>query len=294
MRNPFVPESLDSWHILHRMFRFERRAFDALPAGRRDEIAQEALAYLEPLASDRDGDVSLAQMLGHKCDLMLTHYARTFDALGEAQTAFDKLGLADFVAPATSYVSVLELGLYEASARFHEKLRERGLKAHSQDWNDAFDALLAEEAAHPRSAGRLWAKVPPRRYVCFYPMNKKRGEAVNWYSLPYQDRARLMLEHGKIGRSFHGLVTQVISGSVGFDDWEWGVDLYADDPLVFKKLVYEMRFDEASALYAEFGEFYTGLQFSIRELSVFLSGERSPQLLVREPGSEPETTLLNR
>jgi len=279
MRNPIVPESLDSWHILHRMFRFERRAFDALPAGRRDEIAREALAYLEPLAADREGDVSLAQMLGHKSDLMLTHYARTFDALGEAQTAFDKLELAGFVAPATSYVSVLELGLYEASARFHENLRERGLKAHSQDWNDAFDALLAEEAAHPRSAGRLWAKVPPRRYVCFYPMNKKRGEAVNWYSLPYQERARLMLEHGKIGRSFHGLVTQVISGSIGFDDWEWGVDLYADDPLVFKKLVYEMRFDEASALYAEFGEFYTGLQFSIRELPVFLSGERSPQLL---------------
>ena len=74
-------------------------------------------------------------------------------------------------------------------------------------------ALLAEEAAHPRSAARLWAKIPPRRYVCFYPMNKKRGERVNWYGLPYQERARMMLEHGKIGRSFHGLVTQVISGS---------------------------------------------------------------------------------
>jgi len=218
MRNPVVPESLDSWHILHRMFGFKRRAFDALPAERRDEITRETLAFLEPLAADPDGDVSAAQMLGHKSDLMLTHYARTFDALGEAQMGFDKLALADFLTPTTSYVSILELGLYEASARFHETLRERGLKPHSQDWNDAFDALLAEEAAHPRSAGRLWAKVPARRYVCFYPMNKKRGEAVNWYSLPYQERARLMLEHGKIGRSFHGLVTQVISGSIGYDD----------------------------------------------------------------------------
>ena len=288
MRNPFVPESLDSWHILHRMFAFKRRAFDALPAGRRDEITREALASLEPLAADPDGDVSAAQMLGHKGDLMLTHYAKTFDALGEAQMGFDKLALADFLTPTTSYVSILELGLYEASARFHETLRERGLKPHSQDWNDAFDALLAEEAAHPRSAGRLWAKVPARRYVCFYPMNKKRGEAVNWYSLPYQERGRLMLEHGKIGRSFHGLVTQVISGSIGYDDWEWGVDLYADDPLVFKKLVYEMRFDEASALYAEFGEFYTGIQFSIAELPAFLRGERSPRLLskvVPEPAT---------
>jgi peroxiredoxin len=288
MRNPFVPESLDSWHILHRMFRFKRRAFDALPASRRDELAREAMAYLEPLAADPDGDASLAQMLGHKCDVMLTHYAKTFDQLGEAQTAFDKLGLADFLTASTSYVSILELGLYEASARFHETLRERGLKLHSQDWNDAFDALLAEEAAHPRSAGRLWAKVPSRRYVCFYPMNKRRGEVVNWYRLPYQDRARLMLEHGKIGRSFHGLVTQVISGSIGFDDWEWGVDLYADDPLVFKKLVYEMRFDEASSLYAEFGEFYTGMQFSISELPVFLAGERGPKLLAE---AKPEPAL---
>jgi len=278
MRNPLVPESLEGWHILHRMFHFKRRAFDGLPAGRRDEIVREAVAFLEPLAADPDGDVSLAQMLGHKCDLMLTHYGRTFDRLGEIQAAFDKLGLADFLTATTSYVSILELGLYEASARFHETLRERGLKPHAQEWNDAFDTLLAEEAAHPRSAARLWAKVPPRRYVCFYPMNKKRGETVNWYHLPYQERARMMLEHGKIGRSFHGLVTQVISGSIGFDDWEWGVDLYADDPLVFKKLVYEMRFDDASALYAEFGEFYAGMQFSLAELPVFLSGERSPRL----------------
>jgi chlorite dismutase len=279
MRHPEVPETLDSWHILHRMFRFERRAFDALPASRREEIATEALAYVQPLGSSPDGDVSLAQMLGHKCDLMLTHYAKNFDALGEAQTAFDKLALADYVAPQTSYVSVLELGLYEASGRIHAELRDRGLKPHSPDWIAAFDAAIEEQAAQPRNATRLWAKVPARRYVCFYPMDKKRGEAINWYQLPYDERARMMLDHGKIGRSFHGLVTQVISGSIGFDDWEWGVDLYADDPLVFKKLIYEMRFDEASARYAAFGPFYTGLQFSLAELPRFLAGDAAPRLL---------------
>ena len=279
MRNPDVPESLDSWHILHRMFRFERRAFDALPAKRRDKLAREAAAFLEPLATDPGGDVALAQMLGHKCDLMVTHYAKSFDRLGEISVGFDRLGLAEFLAPASSYVSILELGLYEATARYHAELRERGAKPHSQEWNDAFDALLEAAANEPRNAGRLWAKIPPRRYVAFYPMDKKRGETVNWYRLPYEERARLMLDHGKIGRSFHGLVTQVISGSIGFDDWEWGVDLYADDPLVFKKLIYEMRFDEASAAYASFGQFYTGMQFSLAELPAFLDGERSPQLL---------------
>ena len=286
MRHPDVPETLDSWHILHRMFRFNRRAFDALPASKRLAITDEARVYCETLAASRDGDLALAQMLGHKCDLMLTHYAKNFDELAGAQTAFDKLELAELVEPQTSYVSVLELGLYEASGKIHAELAASGLKAHSQEWNDGFDAALAEQAKAPRNAARLWAHVPARRYVCFYPMDKKRGEAINWYQLPYAERAALMLDHGKIGRSFHGLVTQVISGSIGFDDWEWGVDLYADDPLVFKKLIYEMRFDEASARYAAFGQFYTGMQFSISELPRYLEGDAVPQLR-----GQPEAVL---
>jgi chlorite dismutase len=287
MRHPDVPETLDGWHILHRMFRLRRRAFDALPAAQRAQLAQTARAYLEPLASSRDADVSLAQLLGHKSDLMVTHYARTFDELGAVETGFDKIALAEFLEPQTSYVSILELGLYEASGRIHAELRDRGLKPHAQEWNDAFDAAIAEQAAQPRNAARLWAKVPARRYVCFYPMDKKRGEDLNWYQLPYEDRARLMLDHGKIGRSFHGLVTQVISGSIGFDDWEWGVDLYADDPLVFKKLIYEMRFDEASARYAAFGPFYTGMQFSLAELPQFLEGDAVPRLLTQAEATVP-------
>ena len=288
MRNPDVPETLDSWTILHRMFRFERRAFDALPYNKRADIAGEALAHLASLAANGEGDVGCAQLLGHKSDFMLTHYATSFDALGSVQTAFDKLALAAYLTPQTSYVSVLELGLYEASARIHADLAERALKPHSPEWNAAFDAALDEQRSAPRNAARLWAKVPLRRYVCFYPMDKRRGENVNWYALPYEDRARLMLDHGKIGRSFHGLVTQVISGSIGFDDWEWGVDLYADDPLTFKKLIYEMRFDEASAKYAAFGPFYTGLQFSISELPRFLEGDASPKLIVLP---QPEIAL---
>jgi chlorite dismutase len=110
-------------------------------------------------------------------------------------------------------------------------------------------------------------------------MNKRRGEHKNWYVEPMEDRARMMLDHGKIGRHYSGRVTQVISGAVGFDDWEWGVDLFADDPLVFKKLIYEMRFDEASAWYAEFGPFYVGLQFSPSELPKYLEGQ-VPELKV--------------
>lgn len=281
MRHPNVPESLDSWKILHRMFRFDRRAWRALDPARKLELELEAAALFRTESAGEDRDLGLAQILGHKADLMLTHYATSFDALGEAQVRVDSLGLAAFLQPESSYVSILELGLYEATARIHATLRKSGLKEHSPEWNAAFDAALDEEAKQPRNAARLWAKIPRRRYTCFYPMDKKRGEAINWYMLPYEERAHLMVDHGKIGRSFAGLVTQVISGSIGFDDWEWGVDLYADDPLVFKRLIYEMRFDEASARYAAFGPFYTGMQFSVAELSRFLNGEGSPQLLER-------------
>jgi peroxiredoxin len=278
VRDPRVPETLDSWAILHRMFRFDRRSFDRLSAARQEAIGAEALAYLEDIHANDERDVSLAEILGHKCDVMVTHYERSFDALAAAEARFDKLELMEHLRVVSSYVSVLELGLYEATAKIHADLEVRGLTAHSEAWNSAFDASLAEHASNPRNAGRLWAKVPLRRYVCFYPMNKRRGERVNWYELPYAERARLMVDHGKVGRSFHGLVTQVISGSIGFDDYEWGVDLYADEPQIFKKLITEMRFDEVSAKYAEFGPFYTGLQFSLSQLPAFLRGDEVPEL----------------
>ncbi len=278
MRHPNVPESLEGWSILHRMFRFDRRRFDALSATQQEAIGREATAALQAVTDDPDRDVGLVQTLGHKADLMLTGYARSFDALGEWQVAFDRLALADYLEPRDSYVSMLELGLYDFTPRMHAQLRDRGLQPNTEGWNAAYDELLEEASHDPRNAGRLWAKIPQRRYACFYPMNKRRGESENWYALPYDERGRMMVDHGKIGRSWHGRVNQVISGSIGFDDWEWGVDLYADDPVVFKRLVYEMRFDAASSRFGEFGAFWSGMQFSIAELPRFLDGSASPQL----------------
>ncbi|HMY05305.1 MAG TPA: heme-dependent peroxidase, partial [Candidatus Obscuribacter sp.] len=259
MRHPDVPESLDGWWILHRMFAFDRLAWDSVPDDERKEIVQEARTALEALKGTEDSDVGLAQMLGHRADLMLTHYSRNYEGLAHAQTVVDKLRLTEFLEPTTSYVSILELGLYDATGKIHAALAQQELKPGTQEWIQAFDQMVKEQEKVPHNAGRLWARIPQRRYVCFYPMDKKRGEDVNWYMLPFADRARLMLDHGKIGRTYHGLVTQVISGSIGFDSYEWGVDLYADDPIVFKKLIYEMRFDEASAKYGHFGDFYSGV-----------------------------------
>jgi hydrogen peroxide-dependent heme synthase len=278
MRDPNIPESLEGWWILHRMFAFDRRTWDALPEKRRAKYATHAGDLFEHLQSGKDGDVGLAQLIGHKGDLMLTHYARTYDGLAYAQTLVDKLEVREYLQALGSYVSVLELGMYDATGKIHAELQSRGMNPQSPEWIAAFDELVRKQAESPYVGPRLWAKIPRRRYACFYPMNKKRDSGDNWFMLTFEERAKMMTEHGKVGRSYQGQVTQVISGSIGFDDFEWGVDLYADDPLVFKKLVYEMRFDEASARFGEFGPFWSGVQFSSAELRVFLDGDAVPAL----------------
>ena len=202
---------------------------------------------------------------------MLVHLRASTEDLHAAQAAVTRLPVFPFLEPRASYVSVVELSLYDMTGMIHAKLRERGLEPGSKEHEAAFDAEMLEQ--RERVAPRLFPEVPRRRYVCFYPMGRRRGETRNWYALPFDERARLMHEHGKVGRRYAGRVNQVISGSIGFDDWEWGVDLFADDPLVFKKLIYEMRFEETSVWYAEFGRFWTGLQFSASELPRYLEGD---------------------
>jgi hydrogen peroxide-dependent heme synthase len=270
MHDPRVPETLEGWSLLHQMFRVRWEEWRARPDAERAERAADAARTLAALTGEA-GTTALTTLLGHKGDLMLVHFRRSFDELQAAQLAVARGALAPFLEATTSYVSVVELGMYEMTAQIHARLGGKGLAAGSPEFESAFDAEMAEQRG--RVKGRLYLEVPARRYVCFYPMNKRRGEAKNWYAVPVEERGRMMRDHGMIGRHYAGAVTQIISGSIGFDDWEWGVDLFADDPVVFKKLIYEMRFDEASAWYAEFGPFYTGLQFSPEELPRFLEGE---------------------
>jgi len=275
MHDPRVPETLEGWWLLHQMFRVRWPEWRSRPESERRDTAAQAAQVLGGTDGGREGTTIPCTLLGHKGDLMLIHFRRSLDELEAAQLAVARLGLAPFLEATTSYVSVVELGMYEMTAQIHSRLGGRGLEPGSEPFASAFDAEMEEQRR--RVEGRLFLEAPPRRYVCFYPMSKRRGEAKNWYAVPFEERARMMRDHGVVGRRYAGAVTQVISGSIGFDDWEWGVDLFADDPLVFKKLVYEMRFDEASAWYAEFGAFYVGLQFSPSELPRFLEGE-VPQL----------------
>jgi hydrogen peroxide-dependent heme synthase len=271
MHNPFVPETLEGWSVLHLMYRVRWDRLRALDENARQQMAEEAVTAL---AVPDAGSTAFVQMLGHKADLMFICFRRGFEDLAQAQLALSRTSLHDHLDATTSYVSIVELGMYEMTAKIHEQLGAKH-KAGSDDFERAFDVEM--ETQRQRVMNRLFIDLPKSRYVCFYPMNKRRGEAVNWYSEPFERRASMMREHGMIGRHYTGRVTQVISGSIGYDDWEWGVDLFSSDPLVFKKLIYEMRFDEASAKFAEFGPFYTGVQFSANQLGAFLNG-RVPAL----------------
>ncbi len=260
-----APLTLEGTSVLHQMFRIRRAGLRELNSGRRTEIAREIGDALAGMQRREDGESAAFSILGHKADLMLVHFRAGFEHLARAQAEIAALTIDNYLEPTTSYLSMVEIGLYEASVRLYERLATDGIEAGTPQWRDAVDAALKEN--REKLAARLWPRIPERRYVCFYPMNKRRGEHRNWYQLPIEERQRLMHDHGMIGRRYAGQVTQIISGSVGFDDWEWGVDLFADDPLVFKKLIYEMRFDESSALYAEFGPFYVGIRLAPDELA---------------------------
>lgn len=265
---PPVPLTLDGSAILHQMFHIRWAAWKALPAAERRGVAEDAAGVLTEM--ERSDTSAVFSQLGHKGDLMLVHFRPGFDELSAVELRLAQLRLLEFLEPSASYVSTVELGLYEASVRLYTALREQGLQPDTPEWDDAVQAEL--ERQRQALAARLAPAIPARRYLCFYPMDKKRAEVHNWYQVPIAGRQHLMRDHGRVGRRYAGRVNQIISGSVGFDDWEWGVDLFADDPLVFKRLVYEMRFDEASAVYGLFGTFYLGRRIAAADIGGLLSG----------------------
>ncbi len=203
--------------------------------------------------ADDDHQVLAFAVLGHKADLGLM-------ALGPDLARLQRLQHELMAAPLTlvdSYLSLTELSEYTSTEddertrlAHEERLDGEGLEARLAAWRERM-AHYQEQRLHPR--------LPRKRTICFYPMSKRRAVGANWYALPFVERKRLMAGHAHVGRTYAGRVLQLITGSVGLDDWEWGVTLLADDPAVLKEIVYEMRFDPVSAGYAEFGPFVVGL-----------------------------------
>ena len=267
---PPVPLTLEGASVLHQFFRFDWKAWRATPADERERIVSGSVAGLTHSDPSTPARSALYSQLGHKGDLIYIHFRDNFEQLNQVELDLAQLPIYDYLTQTHSYVSIVELGLYESTRKTYEAAAEKGFAPHSPEWNaDVAESLKRASAA---MAPRLWPAVPDAKYLCFYPMDRKRDETKNWYTVPFAERQRMMHEHGMIGRRYAEQVRQIITGSIGTDDWEWGVDLFADDPVVFKKLIYEMRFDEVSAEYALFGQFFIGLRLPVEKLGAWLSG----------------------
>ena len=266
-----VPLTIEGSSVLHQMFRFRWAEWRKLSEAQQRQMTAEASDALMKAENSVNGQSALYSLLGHKGDLLLVHFRNSFDQLKAAELEISRLRLSDYLEQTTSYLSVVELGLYESSVKLYRDLGQKGVEPHSEEWNAAVADTIKRQTEAMRP--RLFPQIPPSRYICFYPMDRRRGEDKNWYSLPIEERQRQMEEHGLVGRRYAGAVKQIITGSIGFDDWEWGVDLFADDPLIFKKLIYEMRFDEVSAVYALFGHFYVGVRCPAAGLEGLFSGK---------------------
>jgi chlorite dismutase len=241
------------WGVFHLFYRVDRER-----AGRDAAAAKHVIDAVAALEDDDHQALCLA-MLGHKADLGVVALGPDLARLQRFQQDL----LEAPIDPVWSYVSLTELSEYGATEddererlATEEGLAGGGLEERLAVWR--------ERIAHYRE-NRLHPRLPPKRVCCFYPMSKRRTAGANWFELPFEERKRLMAGHGRVGRNYAGRVLQLITGSTGIDDWEWGVTLLADDPLALKEIVYEMRFDPVSARYAEFGPFFTGLVLPVAD-----------------------------
>jgi hydrogen peroxide-dependent heme synthase len=259
-RSELPPETVEGHYALHQMFSVDRPMLRRIDEKAEAYLGRESAAVLDALARPADGGWStVVRLVGSRADVMFMHLRPTLDSLGEAQQRLTEMPFFDFLQPVYSFLSVTEAGMYHITAKVSREIREQGREVSGKEYRALLAERVEKERATEHVQKRLYPELPEDMpYVCFYPMNKKRDPGANWYSLSLEERSRLMQEHGMSGRRYAGRVTQVVTGAIGFDAWEWGVTLFAKDPLDFKKIVSEMRFDEASARYGEFGDFFVG------------------------------------
>jgi hydrogen peroxide-dependent heme synthase len=266
MPSALSPATVEGWYALHQIFRVDWAA--VRPGDERLALALgEVPSFFDPsLQTEGDGWSTAARLVGGGADLIFVHFRPTLEELGEVQLRLRRSWLGSLLELEYDYLSVTETALYHATAEVAAQ-HEPGSTAFQQ----ALDERVRAEANTTHVRTRLYPRVPEgMRYVSFYPMSKRRQQEDNWYTLPIEVRSHLMRDHGLTGRQYAGKVFQVISGSVGLDDWEWGVTLFAHEPLDFKRLVTEMRFDEVSARYGEFGRFFTGIRMTPDEWPTLL------------------------
>lgn len=249
----------EGWHCLHIFYRFKRDQLSQLSSEERTAGAEQLTAALDPSSKDAPTRLQTFIISGHKADfgvILFDADPLKVDAVHQAVLS-GPLGQA--IEPVYSFVSITEISEYVPSPQqYADRLASGGEDPDSP----AFAAKVAayEKRLPMMNQHRLFPELPAWPAMCFYPMNKSRVVGANWYTTAFTARNAMMAEHAQSGMAFAGKVTQVVTASVGLDDWEWGVTLWARNPQYLKEIVYKMRFDEASAKFGEFGQFFVGYQ----------------------------------
>ncbi|HUH08491.1 MAG TPA: chlorite dismutase family protein [Egibacteraceae bacterium] len=250
--SPVTPS--EGWGVLHLFFHLRRELLEGAASAARDFAAR--IAAFDA----RDGYQVLAfSVLGQKADFGLMALGPDLAQLDAFSIDLASSPLGQALVPAASYLSLTESSEYTPTVEDEAQrlIEEEGLDPASSEHAEALDAFSQRMSAYLED--RLHPTLPRKAVLSFYPMSKRRQATDNWYMLDFAERRRLMAGHARVGRGYRGRILQLITGSIGLDDWEWGVTLLADDPKAVRDIVYDMRFDEVSARYADFGPFVTGL-----------------------------------
>jgi hydrogen peroxide-dependent heme synthase len=256
----------EGWHVLHLFYHVEYGQWHLLTSEEKLAAKTNLSALVQEARSLPSTQLLTFGMVSPKADIgfmLLTEDVHTANSIEKKLTL--SLG-AETLTPVFSFYSVTERSEYTTNEEDYAAslIGEKGLSHGSIE----FEQAIAEfrERMKKYLQDRLYPNMPDWPVLCFYPMTKRRNAGQNWYALPFEERKNLMLGHARIGRQYAGRVRQLITGSTGLDDAEWGVTLFAHDVFEIKSIVYEMRFDEVSAQYADFGEFYVGLQLPLDQL----------------------------
>lgn len=245
------------WHCSHLYYSFDRKALSQLSAEERAAGADKLIIELDPVVGDAPLRMQSFIVIGSKADfglMMLDPDPLKIDRIHQRLLA-TPLGPA--IVPGYSFVSMTEISEYvQSPEQFGERLIAEGMDPNGAEYKTRLKGYSDRLVDMNRQ--RLTPDFPPYPCMCFYPMNKKRKVGENWFLLSKEERSRMMIEHARSGMAFGGRVSQLITVGLGLEDWEWGVTLWAANPEYLKEIVYKMRFDEASARYAEFGPFLVG------------------------------------
>ncbi|MDB4508229.1 heme-dependent peroxidase [Akkermansiaceae bacterium] len=264
---PIVP--YEGWHVMHLFYSIDHSQWSLLTESEKREAKTRLTELVQEIRSHEDTQILIYAVATPKADIgfmLLT--PDLHDATHFEKRLTLSLGV-DVLVPTYSYLSQTERSEYTTSREQYGKdtlISEEGMTEGTPEFEeklDEFDARMVHYLKH-----RMYPVLPDWPVICFYPMSKRRSahDEYNWYSLEFEDRAKLMKGHATTGRKYSGKILQLITGSTGFEDHEWGVTLLAHDSAQIKAIVYEMRFDEVSARFGEFGDFYIGMQLPLDQL----------------------------